>query len=118
MNRILAAQLATLVLAIVFAGRAAWRVGTLEFSVLQFAVLGLPPWAVWAVSAAELGGALLVLWRRTFFPGVLLLLLAAGLLAAAYFAAGFTTALPVPAGLAAMAVGVALLRVGRPGPLD
>ena len=118
MNRSVVAQLATLVVAIVFAGRAAWRVGTLEFSVLQFAVLGLPPWSVWAVSATELGGALLVLWRRTFFPGVLLLLLATGLLAAAYFAAGFTMALPGPVGLAAMAVGVSLLRVGRPGPLD
>lgn len=118
MNRMVVAQLATLVLALVFAGRAAWRVGTLEFSVLQFAVLGLPPWAVWAVSAAELGGSLLALWRRTFAAGIVLLLLATGVLAAAYYTAGFATAVPMPAGLAVMAVGVAILRVGRPGPLD
>lgn len=115
MNRATLAPALTLLAALVFTGRASWRLGTYEFSVLQFAVLGLPAWSVPLLSVVELGGALLLLWRRSFEGGLVLLLGALATLAVVALAAGY---LPVTAGLLATCLLVlAVIRRGLPGPL-
>ncbi|NGX17256.1 hypothetical protein [Wenzhouxiangella sp. XN24] len=84
MIRLPAVQWATLALAAAFAARALLRVFQADFHVLHFAVLGWPPWAVWAISLAELGGAVLLLRPATFFPGAVVLAGVTGAFVAVY----------------------------------
>lgn len=116
MIRIPAWQLATLLVASIFAARAALRLAQLEFYVLHFAVLGWPAWAVWAISAAELAGALLLLRRATFPPGAALLALAAGPFVFAYWRAGAPLEVLGPGGLLLALAGLAFLRRPQEGP--
>jgi hypothetical protein len=110
MIRIPALQLAAVVVASIFAARAVLRLARLEFYVLHFAVLGWPAWAVWALSAAELAGALLLLRRATFLPGAALLALAAGSFVFAYLRAGAPMEALGPGGLLLALAGLAFLR--------
>lgn len=96
-------------LALVFSVDGALRLARLEFHVLRFAVWGYPPWTVWAVSLAQIGGAFLLLWPRTFAVGAwLLALVSAGfVLTHLVHADGAVILVPVAmlggvAGLAAM----------------
>ena len=84
MIRLPAAQWATLALAAAFAARALLRMFQVDFYVLHFAVLGWPPWTVWAISIAELAGAVLLLRPSTFFPGAVVLAGVTGAFVAAY----------------------------------
>jgi len=90
--RLPAAQWATLAVAAAFAARALLRVFQADFHVLHFAVLGWPPWAVWAISVAELAGAVLLIRPRTFFPGTVVLAGVTGAFVVAYARAGAPTA--------------------------
>jgi len=64
-------QVATIVIAAIFAARAALRLTHPEFNILRFAVLGWPAWSLWAVSLAELAGAVLLVRSATFRLGAL-----------------------------------------------
>ncbi len=88
MSRLPALQWVTIALAAAFAARALLRLFQVDFYVLHFAVLGWPPWAVWAISVAELAGAVLLLRRSSFFPGAVMLAGVTGALVAAYARAG------------------------------
>jgi hypothetical protein len=114
-NRARLAPALTLLAALVFTGRASWRLGTYEFAILEFAVLGLPPWSAWALSLGELAGSLLLLWGRSFGAGVLALLAPQGILVAAHLAAGYRPVVPVL--LAVGLLALARVRRGVPGPL-
>lgn len=103
-------QIATLAVAAIFVARAALRLAQPEFNVLRFAVLGWPPWAVWAVSAAELAGAALLLWAATFRLGALLLASVAGAFLLAYVRAGVPEAGMGAGGLLVALAGLVLLR--------
>jgi hypothetical protein len=113
MIRIPLLQLAIILLAAIFAARAALRLVQHEFYVLHFAVLGWPGWAVWAISAAEVAGALLLLRRETFAPGAALLGLAAGAIVYAYLRAGAPVEALGPGGLLLALGGLAFLRQPR-----
>ena len=110
MIRIAPLQLAIIMLASVFAARAALRLAQLEFYMLHFAVLGWPAWAVWAISVSELAGALLLLQRATFPFGAVLLGLAAGSFTLAYLQAGAPVEALGPGGLLLALAGIAFLR--------
>lgn len=73
MNRGTVFLAATALVALVFSAEAALRLARLEFYVLRFAVLGYPPWMVWAVSLAQMAGAAMLLWPGTFRAGVSIL---------------------------------------------
>lgn len=110
MKRLPLLQLAIIVMASIFAARGVLRLARLEFNVLHFAVLGWPAWAVWAISAAELAGALLLLRRATFPAGAALLGLVAGAFVFAYLRAGAPLEALGPGGLLLALAGIALLR--------
>ncbi|NHA13862.1 hypothetical protein [Thioalkalivibrio sp. XN279] len=110
MIRIAPLPLAIIMLASIFAARAALRLAQAEFYVLHFAVLGWPAWAVWAVSIAELAGALLLLQRATFPAGAILLGLVAGSFTFAYLQAGAPVEALGPGGLLLALGGIAFLR--------
>jgi len=103
-------QLATLAIALVFVARAVLRLVQPEFNILRFAVLGWPGWAVWAVSAAELIGAALLLRAETFRFGVLLLAVVAGAFLLTYVRIGVPEAGLGNAGMLLALAGVLLLR--------
>ena len=88
MIRISPQQFAALAIASVFVAQAVLRLVQPEFNVLRFAVLGWPPWAVWAVSAAELVGAALLVRGDSFRLGALVLAAVAGAFVFAYARAG------------------------------
>ncbi len=113
MIRIPPLQLAIVMLASIFAARAALRLAQQGFYVLHFAVLGWPAWAVWVVSIAELAGALLLLQRTTFPVGAVLLGVVAGVFTAAYLAAGAPLEALGPGGLLLALAGIAFLRRPR-----
>lgn len=88
MIRLAPLQWATLAIAAAFTARAVLRLLQLEFNVLHFAVLGWPPWSVWAVSAAELAGVALLLSSRSFAVGAAILAVSAGAFVVTYAQAG------------------------------
>ncbi|HKK03015.1 MAG TPA: hypothetical protein VKA17_03740 [Gammaproteobacteria bacterium] len=110
MNRLPLYYLATLLVASIFAARAALRLAQPEFNVLHFAVLGWPAWTVWGSSAVELVGALLLLRRDTFAVGAVLLSLLCVAFAWAYASAGTPSAGLGSLGLLAALVGLLLRR--------
>jgi hypothetical protein len=103
-------QFAVLVVAALVVARGALRLVQLEFNILRFAVLGWPPWAVWAVSAAEILGALLLLYKSSFLAGACLLAATAGGFVLTYLWLGAPEASWGPAGVLAALLGLALLR--------
>jgi hypothetical protein len=105
-------QLATLVIASIFAARALLRLLHPEFNILRFAVLGWPPWTLWVISAAELAGALLLLSAATFRIGALALATVAGAFVLTYARLGVPEAGLGSAGLLAALAGLAWLRRG------
>lgn len=116
MMRLRPLQIATLVVAAIFVARAALRLAQPEFNVLRFAVLGWPPWAVWAVSAAELMGAALLLWAATFRAGALLLAAVTAAFLFAYVRIGVPEAGMGAGGMLMALAGLVLLqRRGRTG---
>lgn len=88
MIRLAPLQWATLAIAAAFTARAVLRLLQLEFNVLHFAVLGWPPWSVWAVSVAELVGVALLLSARSFLAGAAILAISAGAFVVTYAYAG------------------------------
>jgi hypothetical protein len=102
-------QLAALAIASVFVARAVLRLVQPEFNILRFAVLGWPPWAVWVVSAAELGGAALLLRVAMFRLGALILAVVATAFLFAYLRAGYPMAGLGSAGMLIALGGLALL---------
>jgi uncharacterized membrane protein YphA (DoxX/SURF4 family) len=108
--RITPLQVATLAIASVFVARAAVRMVQPEFNILRFAVLGWPPWMVWAISAAELVGAALLLWGATFRVGALLLAVVAAAFLVTYARIGVPEAGLGSGGLLIALAGLALLR--------
>lgn len=110
MIRVSAQQFAVLAIAAIFVARAALRLAQPEFNVLRFAVLGWAPWAVWAVSAAEIVGAALLMRAATFHLGALALAGVAGLFVVTYMRMGVPEAGLGAAGLLAALAGLALLR--------
>lgn len=110
MIRIPPLQFALVLLASIFAARAALRLVQQEFYVLHFAVLGWPAWAVVATSLAELAGALLLLRRVTFPFGAVLLGGVAGAFVFAYLRAGAPVEALGPGGLLLALAGLAFLR--------
>ena len=113
MIRIPLLPFAIILLASIFAARAALRLVQHEFYVLHFAVLGWPAWAVWVVSIAELAGALLLLQRATFPFGAILLGLVAAAFTTAYLLAGAPVEALGPGGLLLALAGIAFLRRPR-----
>jgi hypothetical protein len=108
--RIAPLQVATLAIASVFVARAAVRMVQPEFNILRFAVLGWPPWTVWAVSAAELAGAALLLWGATFRAGALLLAIVAAAFLVTYARIGVPAAGLGSGGLLIALAGLVMLR--------
>lgn len=103
-------HVAALAIASIFVARALLRLWHPEFNVLRFAVLGWPPWAVWAISAAELVGAVLLLKPSTFRLGVALLAAVSGAFLVTYARIGVPEAGLGSAGLLAALGGLYLLR--------
>jgi hypothetical protein len=112
-SRLSATQMATLVVASIFAARAVLRFAQLEFNILRFAVLGLPSWAVWGVSVAELAGAVLLVRRASFPAGVMVLAAVAVLFLLAYVRVGVPAAGMDSAGLLIALGGLVLLHRRR-----
>jgi len=110
MIRIPPLQFATLLVASLWVAQALLRVLHAEFNILRFAVLGWPPWAVWATSAAEIAGALMLLHPRSFAWGGILLALVAGLFLWTYAGMGALQAGYGHGGLLAAVAGLLLLR--------
>ena len=113
MIRISPLQVAALAIASVFVAQAALRLVQPEFNVLRFAVLGWPPWAVWAVSAAELIGAGLLVRADSFRLGALVLAAVAAAFVFAYARAGAPEAGLGWGGLLVALIGLAWLRRRR-----
>lgn len=110
MIRVPPLQLATVVIASIFAARALLRLLHPEFNILRFAVLGWPPWTLWAVSATELVGALLLLSAATFRIGALALATVAGAFLLTYARLGVPEAGLGSAGMLMALAGLAWLR--------
>jgi hypothetical protein len=108
--RISPLQLASLAIAAMFVARALLRLAQPEFNILRFAVLGWPPWAVWAVSGAELAGALLLIRTPTRYLGAALLALVAGAFLLTYVRLGVPEAGLGAAGLLVALAGLLLLQ--------
>lgn len=113
MIRVPPLQAATIVIAAIFAARAALRLTHPEFNILRFAVLGWPAWSLWAVSLAELAGAVLLVRSETFRFGALLLAAVAVAFLVTYLRIGVPEAGLGSAGLLAALLGVAVLRRHR-----
>lgn len=114
MIRVPPLQAATIVIAAIFAARAVLRLTHPEFNILRFAVLGWPAWSLWAVSLAELAGAVLLVRSATFRVGALLLAAVAAAFLVTYFRIGAPEAGLGSAGLLGALLGVAILRRHRP----
>lgn len=110
MMRVSPLQLATLAIAAVFVARALLRLAQPEFNVLRFAVLGWPPWSVWAVSLAELVGAALLVQAATFRFGAVLLAATAAAFLLTYLRIGVPAAGLGSAGMLLALAGVVMLR--------
>lgn len=110
MIRIPPLQFATLLVASMWVAQALLRMLHAEFNILRFAVLGWPPWAVWAISAAEIAGALMLLHPRSFTWGAALLALVAGMFLRTYAGMDAIRAGYGHGGLLAAVAGLALLR--------
>lgn len=106
-------QVATIVIAAIFAARAALRLTHPEFNILRFAVLGWPAWSLWAVSLAELAGAVLLVRSATFRLGALSLAAVAAAFLITYIRVGAPEAGLGSAGLLAALLGIAMLRPHR-----
>lgn len=113
MIRIPPLYFATMLVASIFVARAALRLLQPEFNILRFAVLGWPPWAVWAVSIAEILGAVLLLRDETFRAGAALLGIVSAAFLWAYASVGVPAAGLGSAGMLAALIGLAVLRRGR-----
>jgi hypothetical protein len=113
MIRVSPLQLATLAIAAVFVARALMRMLQPEFNVLRFAVIGWPPWSVWAVSFAEVVGAALLLQAVTFRIGALLLAAVAGAFLLTYLRIGVPAAGLGSGGMLLALIGLVLLRARR-----
>ncbi len=113
MMRVTTLQLVTLAIAAVFVARALLRMVQPEFNVLRFAVLGWPPWSVWAVSFAEVVGAALLVQAVTFRIGALLLAAVAGAFLVTYLRSGAPEAGLGSAGMLLALAGLVLLRARR-----
>ena len=113
MIRVPPLQLATLAIAAVFVARALLRMVQPEFNVLRFAVIGWPPWSVWAVSFAEVVGAALLVQAATFRTGALLLAAVAAAFLVTYLRIGVPAAGLGSAGMLLALVGLVLLRARR-----
>lgn len=100
---------AVLAIASIFVARALLRLWHPEFNILRFAVLGWAPWAVWAISAAELSGALLLLRTSTFRLGLAVLAVVSGAFLVTYARLGVPAAGLGSAGLLAALGGLYLL---------
>jgi hypothetical protein len=103
-------QVAVIVIAAIFVARAALRLAQPEFNILRFAVLGWPPWSMWAISVAELIGAALLFHVATFRYGVLVLATVSLLFLATYMRIGVPEAGMASAGMLVALAGVALWR--------
>lgn len=114
MIRIPALRFATLLVASLWVAVALLRMLHAEFNILRFAVLGWPPWAVWAISATEIAGALMLLHPRSFAWGATFLGLVAGLFLWTYAGMNAIQAGYGHAGLLAAVVGLAVLRHLKP----
>lgn len=110
MIRVPPLQAATIVIAAIFAARAVLRLTHPEFNILRFAVIGWPAWSLWAVSLAELAGAVLLVRSETFRVGALLLAAVAVSFLVTYLRIGVPEAGLGSAGLLAALLGVAMLR--------
>jgi uncharacterized membrane protein YphA (DoxX/SURF4 family) len=106
-------QLATFAIALVFAAHGALRLSHPEFNILRFAVLGWPPWSVWAVSTAEIAGAILLLRTASFPVGAVVLAVVSGAFLLTYARIGSPEAGVGSAGMLAALAGLALLRRAR-----
>lgn len=113
MIRVPPLQVATIVIAAIFAARAALRLSHPEFNILRFAVLGWPAWSLWAVSCAELAGAVMLVRDKSFRYGALLLAAVAVAFLVTYLRIGVPEAGLGSAGLLAALLGVAMLRRHR-----
>lgn len=113
MIRVPPLQAATIVIAAIFAARAALRLTHPEFNILRFAVLGWPAWSLWVVSLAELAGAVLLVREASFRYGALLLAAVATAFLVTYVRLGVPEAGLGAAGLLAALLGVAMLRRHR-----
>ena len=110
MIRVPPLQAATIVVAAIFAARAALRLTHPEFNILRFAVLGWPAWSLWVVSLVELAGAILLVSGETFRFGALLLAGVAIAFLVTYLRIGVPEAGLGSAGLLAALLGVTVLR--------
>jgi hypothetical protein len=110
MSRFTFVQAATIAVALVFVAQAALRLAQPEFNILRFAVLGWPPWSVWAVSAAELFGAAMLLRAGSFQFGALLLAVVAVSFLWTYAALGVPEAGMGWGGMLVALAGLTLLR--------
>ncbi|MFU8894788.1 MAG: hypothetical protein ACNA8J_00225 [Gammaproteobacteria bacterium] len=110
MSSVRSLQIAVLAIASVFVARALLRLWHPEFNILRFAVLGWAPWTVWAISAAELLGAVLLLKTPTFRLGVAVLAAVSGAFLVTYARIGVPEAGLGSAGLLAALGGLYLLR--------
>jgi hypothetical protein len=113
--RIAPLHLATLAIAAIFIARAVLRLLHPEFNILRFAVLGWSPWMLWAVSAAELAGAALLLRPDSLRLGAALLALVAGAFLWTYVRIGVPEAGIGSAGMLAALAGLVLLHRGGRG---
>lgn len=109
-------QLATFAIALIFAAHGALRLSHPEFNILRFAVLGWPPWSVWAVSIAEIAGAILLLRAGSFHVGAAVLAMVSGAFLLTYAHIGVPEAGAGSAGMLVALAGLALLRRPRRRP--
>jgi hypothetical protein len=109
-TRLTAVQFATVAVALGFVAQAALRLAQPEFNILRFAVLGWPPWSVWAVSAAELFGAAMLLRAGSFQFGALLLAIVAASFVWTYARIGVPEAGMGWGGMLVALAGLVLLR--------
>lgn len=112
MIRIAPLQLAALAIAAIFVARAVLRLLHPEFNILRFAVMGWSPWMLWAVSAAELAGAALLLRPESLRLGAALLAVVAGAFLWTYVRLGVPEAGFGAAGMLAALAGLVLLHWG------
>jgi uncharacterized membrane protein YphA (DoxX/SURF4 family) len=110
-------QVATFAIALIFAAHGALRLSHPEFNVLRFAVLGWPPWSVWAISVAEIAGALLLLRAAWFHVGAAVLAVVSGAFLLTYARIGVPEAGAGSAGMLVALAGLVLMRRARRGSL-
>jgi uncharacterized membrane protein YphA (DoxX/SURF4 family) len=106
-------QVATFAIALVFAAHGVLRLLHPEFNILRFAVLGWPAWSVWAVSIAEISGAILLVRTASFPLGAVVLAIVSGAFLLTYARIGSPEAGVGSAGLLSALLGLAFLRRAR-----